>query len=143
MKSSKSTGNLLLIVFTIIILSLACNLPGNKTESLSLSPRAQDGSVFGSYTNPQGMGDQKILFSVTADGFATYHLEGAPESEWLAVGLNDEQTAIISWQGIVLDGDGPLTNEEQTVLDELMRGELAAGLEMIPLDIGCQGGRSN
>jgi hypothetical protein len=139
MKSSKSPGNLLLIVFTIIVVSLACNLPGDEAGNLSLSPRAEDGSVSGSYTNPKGMGDQKMLFSVTADGFATYHIEGAPESEWLAVGLNDDQTAIISWQGIVLDGSGPLTDEEQTALDELMDGELAAGLEMIPLDIGCQG----
>ncbi len=137
MKSSKSPGNFLLIVFTIIVVSLACNLPGEEAGStLSLSPPAGDGSVSGSYT----IGDQKMLFSVTADGFATYHIEGAPESEWLAVSLNDDQTAVISWKGILLDGHGALTDEEQTALDELMRGELAPGLEMIPLDIGCQGG---
>ncbi len=137
MKSSKSPGNFLLIAFTIIVVSLACNLPGeDASSSLSLSPPAGDGSVSGSYT----IGDQKMLFSVTADGFATYHIEGAPESEWLAVSLNDDQTAIISWKGILLDGHGPLTDEEQTALDELMRGELAPGLEMIPLDTGCQGG---
>ena len=78
-----------------------------------MKPRSEDGSVSGSYHNPAVMGDQKMLFSVTSDGFATYHLEGAPEAEWLAVSLNDDQTAVMRWKGIVLDGNGALTNVEQ------------------------------
>ncbi len=139
MKKTPNLSALLLIfLFVLIVGSLACNIPTSDARNFSLNPRAEDGSVSGSYHSPNDLGD-KVNFSVTPDGFATFHLEGASESEMLTVDLSDEQTASLAWSGTTLDGLGPLTVAEQTALDDLMSSQLAQGLKMIPLDIGCQG----
>ncbi len=136
-KTSDGIVNLLLPVLMLIIVSIACNLPVNDQSNLALDPRAEDGSVSGSYSSG-GSGD-KVNFSVTKDGFATFQIEGAPDFETLTVSLVNEQTASMNWNGIILDGFGALTDEEQSALDDLMSNSLAHGLETIPLDIGCQG----
>lgn len=101
-----------------------------------INPRTEDGSVSGSYITLNSSGN-KVNFSVTADGFATFSLEGAPEFETLMVNLISEQSASLAWKGTILDGLGALTGDEQAALDELMQGDLAHSLGMIPLDIGC------
>ena len=138
-KTSDPIIYLLICVSILIIASLACNFPRDDGMNLSLDPRADDGSVSGSYHAPDDPGDHKVNFSVTTDGFATFRLDGAPESETLYVDLNDEQTVSLAWNGTTLDGLGVLTGEEQAALDDLMNSDLVHGLGMIPLDIGCQG----
>ncbi|MBN1314705.1 MAG: hypothetical protein JXA42_04535 [Anaerolineales bacterium] len=133
-------------VMMLIVVSIACNyqtknssnLPVENSSNLVLDLRAKDGSVSGSYSSSDDSGDLEVYFSVTADGLATYHLKDAPESETLIVDLSDEQTARLDWKGTTLDGLGRLTEGEQSALEDLMRGDLAYGLEMIPLDIACQ-----
>jgi hypothetical protein len=137
--TSKPIILMLICASVIILVSLACNLPRNDGRNLTLDPRAEDGSVSGSYNPPDGLGDSKLNFSVTTDGFATFRIEGAPESETLTVDLRDDQTAIMDWKGITLDGLGALTGEELAALEDLLRSDLVHGLEMIPLDISCQG----
>jgi len=138
-KTSGPTIYLLACASLLIIVSLACNLPGNDDRNLTLNSQAEDGSISGSYNSPEISGGHKVNFSVTLEGFATFHLEGAPDSETLTVDLRDEQTANLDWNGITLDGHGALTDEEQSALDDLMSSDLAGSLGMIPLDIGCRG----
>jgi hypothetical protein len=135
---SKPIVLILICVSTIILASLACNFPRNESKNLSLAPRAEDGSVSGSYTW-SGSSDDKVNFTVATDGFATFRLDGAPEAETLYVDLKDEQTANLAWNGTTLDGLGALTDEEQAALEDLMNSNLTHGLGMIPLDIACQG----
>jgi hypothetical protein len=139
-KTSKPITHLLLCVLSLMVVSLACNLPRGDGKNLTLDSRADDGSLSGSYQSPGDSGGTKVDFSVTADGFATFHIDGAPESDTLTVDLNDEDTANLEWKGTSLDGLGTLTGEEQAALDDLMKGDLAYSLGMIPLDIACQGG---
>ncbi len=136
-KTSDGIVYILLSVLMLIIVSIACNLPRNDQSNLTLNPRAEDGSVSGSYST--GGTSDKISFNVTTKGFAVFHLEGAPQSKALIVNLSDEQSAKMDWNGITLDGYGALTAEEQSALENLMNNDIALGLEMIPLDIGCQG----
>jgi len=138
-KTSEPIIYLLISISMIIMVSLACNFPTNDVRTLSLDPRAKDGSVFGRYRYPDDLGDHNVRFTVTSDGFATFHLEGAPESETLTVDLSDNQTASLEWNGTTLDGLGALTGEAQAALDDLMDSDLAHSLGMIPLDVGCQG----
>jgi hypothetical protein len=139
MKKTSEPITYLLICFSLLILvSLACNMPRGGGGNLLLDPRAEDGSVSGSYRAPEGSGE-KINFTVDADGFATFRLEAAPESETLYVDLEDELTVNLAWNGANLDGMGALTSEEQAALNDLMESDLAHSLEMIPLDIACQG----
>jgi hypothetical protein len=112
--------------------------PG-RGGNLTLDPRAEDGTVSGQYRNPNGLEDNIVNFTVTADGFATYRIEGAPESETLTVALSDDQTTNLTWAGYTLDGMGALTGEEQAALGSLMNNDLAYALALVPLDIGCQG----
>jgi hypothetical protein len=108
---------------------------------LSFSPRAADGSVSGKYRLAKVTGGGAVRFTVTADGFATFQLEGSPASETLAVALRDEVTATMTWAGVTLDGMGELTPREQVAMDNLLTrsSHLSNGLSMIPLDMACQG----
>ncbi len=138
-KTADPTIYLLVCALCLITASLACNLPtANKGTGLSVDSPAEGGSISGSYSSSGDSGDQEVHFSVTADGLATFHLKGAPESETLTVDLSDEQTARMDWKGTTLDGLGTLTEGEQSALDDLMRNDLAHSLGMIPLDIACQ-----
>jgi len=136
-KTSDGIVKILLSVLVLIAISIACNLPGNGRKNLTLNPRAEDGSVSGSYSS--GSSDDKVNFSVTKNGFATFHLEGSSESAALTVDLSDEQTASMDWNETTLDGIGALTDNQQSVLDDLMSSNIAHSLELIPIDIACQG----
>lgn len=138
-KTSEPSIYLLISISMLIMVSLACNFSTNDVGNLSLEPRAEDGSVSGRYRYPDDLGDHNVRFTVTSDGFATFHLEDAPESETLTVDLSDDQTARLEWNGTTLDGLGALTGEAQAALDNLMDSDLAHSLGMIPLDVGCQG----
>ena len=129
------------IFLLFVILALACNfspanlLPG-KTTGLQLEPRAADGSVSGSY---QASDETAVQFSVTADGLATFRLEDAQDSETLIVNSKPDQLPHLIWQGQDVDGLGALNSEEQAALDDVLKGNLANSLALIPLDIACQG----
>ena len=129
------------IFILFVLLALACrfsptNLLSSKPSGLQLEPRAADGSVSGSY---QASGKAPVQFSVSADGLATFRLEDAHDNEALIVNSKPDQLPHLIWQGQDLDGLGILTSDEQSVLDNLLKGELAYSLAMIPLDMACQG----
>jgi hypothetical protein len=138
-KSSEGIIYFMICASVIIIISLACNFPTISGNDLNLDSRDEDGGVSGTYQSPESSGDQKVDFSVTNDGFATFQVEGASESETLTIDLSDEQSANMEWKGVSLDGLGALTGEEQAALEDLMHSDLSHGLGMIPLDISCQG----
>jgi hypothetical protein len=52
---SKPVILMLLCASVIIIVSLACNYPRNEGGNPTLAPRADDGSVSGSYHPPDGL----------------------------------------------------------------------------------------
>ena len=109
--------------------------PG-KNNYLIIKKVGEDGSIFGSYQIPSG---SKVDFAVTQDGFATFGVNGGEDTENLQVGLLDDRTARLSWSGITIDGFGELAPEEQVALDNLFASDLSQAIEMIPLDIACQG----
>ncbi len=137
--STKPFVRIVFLFLLMLLLSFACNLPGSQESSQTMALKEENGVVSGSLPYPEGEGVQKVLFTVSEDGQATFRLDGAPESETLTVNLIDDQTAGLSWQGTILDGAGELTGEEQAALDNLLAGELGYGLAMVPLDAACRG----
>lgn len=107
----------------------------SKNQNLRFQQSATDGSVFGIYHTPNQF---DVHFAVTKDGFATFSLDGVSESETLQVGLQEDRTVRMNWRGITVDGFGELTVDEQNLLDDLYKSNLADALAMIPLDIACQ-----
>jgi hypothetical protein len=129
--------------FTLAI--LACRLPSlasllpSKPAGLALFPRAADGTISGSYQYPREEGREKVFFSATVDGQASFWLEEAPDSGVLEVDLRNTESASLRWGEVVLDGLGALTSEELNALNEVLSGDLNFGLLMVPLDVACQG----
>ncbi len=132
------------ILILLVLAALACNfspkspLP-SEAPGLQLEPRGADGSVSGSFRYANGTGDETLLFSVSTDGLASFRLQDASDADTLIVNSKAEQLPHLIWQGQDLDGLGALTGEEQAALDDLMQGDLAQGLALIPLDLACQG----
>ena len=62
-KTSDGIVYILLSVFMLILVSIACNLPRNDQSNLTLNPRAEDGSVSGSYSSVDS--SDEINFNVT------------------------------------------------------------------------------
>lgn len=132
------------LLFLFLALALACSfsptsLLSSKPAGLQLEPRAADGTVAGSYQYSNGAGKQTLQFSVSADGLASFRLEDAPESEVLIVNSKPDQLPHLIWQGQDVDGLGALSSEEQAALVDLLKGDLAHGLALIPMDMACQG----
>lgn len=125
----------LFLVALIALISLACNLPINQGEGLTISRNNKDGSVSGNYRT----GNHGILFSVTADGVATFETDNGSNSDKVVVDMRDETLAVLNWQGMEFDGIGEMSAEEQQALQSLLVSQLAPGIAMIPLDVGCQG----
>ncbi|MBI9044003.1 MAG: hypothetical protein JEZ06_05935 [Anaerolineaceae bacterium] len=157
-KQKKNTKNKVIIPvlvsgIVLCVISLICGLGGayfyrdqlmnliqpQQDGRLILDPRSTDGSVSGEYIYPKDKGDISVRFTVSEEGFATFYLDGAPESEKLAVSLSDENTSSIQWGNTIFDGIGPLSEDEQSSLNNLMNNDLAYSLALIPLDIACQG----
>ncbi len=135
---------LTLIAILLALFVLACNfsatrLPPATATGLNLNQRASDGSVAGSYHYTNGTGNETLQFSVSAEGLASFRLEDASDSETLIVNAKPEQLPHLIWQGQDIDGIGALSSAEQSALDDVLKGDLAHGLAMIPLDIACQG----
>jgi hypothetical protein len=132
----------------LIFVSFACNFPLKQEQkpSLVFDEQAADGraagkaagSVSGRFRAADDRGSNPLEFNVTPDGYATFHIAGTPESETLTVDLRTENTVTLGWNGVVLDGMGTLSGDEQAALEHLMISEMAHGLELIPLDAGCQ-----
>lgn len=125
----------LILVALIALISLACNLPINQEEGLTIHRNNKDGSISGNYRS----GYQNILFSVTADGIATFETDSSSNSDKLVVDMQDETAATLNWQGMDLDGIGELSSQEQQSLKDMLISPLASAIAMIPLDAGCQG----
>ncbi|HSM25664.1 MAG TPA: hypothetical protein VK856_12435 [Anaerolineaceae bacterium] len=125
----------LFLVALITLISLACNLPINQGEGLTINRNNKDGSVSGNYRT----GGQLILFSVTADGLATFEIEKGSNAEKLIVDMRNDTEATLNWQGMDLDGIGDISADEQQTLQSLLVSQLAPGITMIALDAGCQG----
>jgi hypothetical protein len=125
----------LILVALIALISLACNLPINQEEGLTIHRNNKDGSISGNYRS----GNQNILFSVTADGIATFETDSSSNSDKLVVDMQDETAATLNWQGMDLDGIGELSSQEQRSLKDMLISPLAPAIAMIPLDAGCQG----
>ncbi len=138
-KTSQPFFYLLIWVSLCILISLACNFPMRTGQSLSFDPRAEDGTVTGAYHNSNEKSDAVVNFIVTIDGFATFQTEGAPYSEAVSVLLSDEKSANMTWSGNTFDGLGPLTDDEQVALANLMDSDLGQSIALIPLDAACQG----
>lgn len=119
----------------VALISLACNLPINQAEGLTISRNDKNGSVSGNYRS----GNQSIEFSVSSDGLATFQTGNGTDTEKLVVDLRNETTATFNWQGTTIDGLGELSSEEIQHLNDLFASQLATGLSMIPVDAGCQG----
>ena len=119
----------------IALISLACNLPINQAEGLTISRNDKNGSISGNYHT----GNQSIEFSVSSDGLATIQTGNGTDAEKLVVDMRDETTATLNWQGTTIDGLGELSAEELQHLNDLLASQLATGLSMIPVDAGCQG----
>ena len=118
-----------------MLVSLACNLPINQAEGLTINRNDKDGSVSGNYRS----GNQSIEFSVSSDGMATFQTGKGTDAEKLVVDMREESMATINWQGTTIDGLGELSSEEWQLLNDLLASQLAPGLSMIPVDAGCQG----
>lgn len=132
----------LLLLFILLALASRfspANLLPSKPTGLQLNPRAADGSVSGNYQYSNGAGKETLQFSVSADGLATFRLENVPDTEALIVNSTHHQLPHLIWQGQDVDGLGILTSEEQAALDDALKGDLAHGLAMIPMDMACQG----
>lgn len=125
----------LILVALIALISLACNLPINQEEGLTIHRNNKDGSISGNYRS----GYQNILFSVTADGIATFETDSSSNSDKLVVDMQDETAATLNRQGMDLDGIGELSSQEQQSLKDMLISPLASAIAMIPLDAGCQG----
>lgn len=125
----------LFLVALITLISLACNLPFNQGEGLTISRNNKDGSVSGNYRT----GNQRILFSVTANGIATFETDTSSNADKVVVDMRDETAAALNWQGMDFDGIGELSSQEQQSLKDMLISPLAAGIAMIALDAGCQG----
>ena len=125
----------LILVALIALISLACNLPINQQEGLTIHRNNKDGSISGNYRS----GYQNILFSVTADGIATFETDSSSNSDKLVVDMQDETAATLNRQGMDLDGIGELSSQEQQSLKDMLISPLASAIAMIPLDAGCQG----
>ena len=125
----------LLFISLIALISLACNLPINQVEGLTISRNDKNGSVSGNYRT----GNQSVEFSVSSDGLATFQTGNGTDAEKLVVDMRDETTATLNWQGTTIDGLGELSAEELQHLNDLLVSRLAPGLSMIPVDAGCQG----
>ncbi|MEJ2449033.1 MAG: hypothetical protein P8Y37_13985 [Anaerolineales bacterium] len=136
-KASAGIVKIMLSVLVLIAISIACKLPSFGQKNLLLNPRAEDGSVSGSYAN--SIAGDLVNFTVTKEGFATFQLEGGSDSDILTVDLSDEQSASMSWNGTTLDGYGGLDDNQQSAFADLMGSNISDSLGMIPLDIACQG----
>lgn len=128
---------ILFLIGLFTLISLACNFPFKQQgEGLTIHRNHKDGSVSGNYRT----GNQSVLFSVTANGVATFKTDDRFNAEKLVVDMGDETQAIMNWQGMDFDGFGELSPDEQQALKTLLVSQLAPGIAMIPLDAGCQGG---
>lgn len=136
-KASAGIVKIMLSVLVLIAISIACKLPSFGQNNLILNPRAEDGSVSGSYAH--GNSGDMVSFIVTKEGFATFQLDGGSDSETLTVDLSDEQTASMVWNGTTIDGFGGLNQAQQSAFNDLVSSSISDGLKMIPLDIACLG----
>jgi len=121
--------------------TIAPTIPASEEMGLSLDPPAEDGSVSGTYRYAHLEDHVPVRFWVTADGVAGFHLDGNSESDNLIVFPTDDGGAKMLWNGVAMDGFGPLTDEERAALQDYFENEshLLSGLSFIPLDIACRG----
>lgn len=139
------------VILILVMAALACTCglpfslggtpdqPGDEppiVPGLNLDPRGADGLVSGAFLNADG---KVTRFSVSADGQATYRLDGAPESQELAISLPSSESASLTWAGIAMDGYGEKDSDQLSLLDNLMNSDMAYALVMTPLDLACQG----
>jgi hypothetical protein len=108
------------------------------SEGLSIDRDTFHGTVGGEYRYPDDMGGWKVQFHVQADGHAQFYSDADP-SKILTVDPGDEGAVNMTWAGVTLDGQGALTDQEQSILSDLMASDLLHGLSMIPLDVACLG----
>jgi hypothetical protein len=136
-----------IIVLLVAALACTCSLPANLgwmtnqpddeiplAQGLNLDPRGADGLVSGAFLNTDG---QVTRFSVTADGTASYHLDGAPPSLDLTIAMPSTEGASMTWAGISMDGYGEKDSDQLSMLANLMDSDMAFALVMTPLDLAC------
>lgn len=126
-----------IILLGLLSCSFFSNLLSRPSPGLAFS-RAVDGSISGSFKYPNNEGREQVNFSVSADGVAGFWLEDGPEADLLTVDYHTLNDPHMSWRGQTFDGYGPLSEEGQAVLNELLVNEMTYGLAMIPLDFACQ-----
>jgi len=153
----KSNKKIILIISILLVVACLCILvigvggylifgdqiqdwlPGGNQTGLKMFSSASDGNVSGEYQYYNTAGGHLLYFTVSKEGKASFNLDGDSSPGVLTVDLLNEGEAMLVWDGITLDGVGPLTLAEQDAFDNLMASDLMHGLKYIPLDAGCQG----
>ena len=110
---------------------------GKADIGLVLNPRSEDGSISGKYRIPGTASAQNITFSVSHDGYAIFETDG--ESETLIVDNRQDPVTTMQWNGVLFDGMGGLSGEEQEAMTSLSESDILEGIFMIPLDAACLG----
>ena len=116
---------------------LLTRFQGKADIGLVLNPRSEDGSVSGKYRIPGAASTQNITFSVSHDGYAVFETDG--EGETLIVDNRQDLGSSMEWNGILFDGMGGLSGDEQEAMTSLAESNLLDGISMIPLDAACRG----
>jgi hypothetical protein len=107
----------------------AVTLPAAPSASLEVLEREANRRVVAQY------GEVRVEAQLDGDvAIASYQVEASDAR--LDIRLQGQQ-ADMTWNGVTLDGYGPLTPTEAEAMQAITTGPLAAALTMVPLDIGC------
>ncbi|MCP4600358.1 MAG: SUMF1/EgtB/PvdO family nonheme iron enzyme [Proteobacteria bacterium] len=104
---------------------------------LTINPTGVTGGATGAYETNGGTINFSTLPSV-ANGSVTASIsQGVNRADNTLDIRIDSSSATITWNGVTIDGFGPLTSAEEQALNNLAQSGLAESLAMIPLDASC------
>lgn len=113
------------------------NTPFESTSGFNLQVDSQGEGLRGTYQELEDQSGPAIEFEVSPEGRAVIQTSLADPKNKLTVDLQDRENAVLEWNGVILDGQGPLTPGERDALEDLASSEVGQALGMIALEGSC------
>lgn len=111
--------------------------PPGSDSGLSMQADGREKGIAGTYQNPEDPSGPLIVFEASPEGRAVIRTKGEGPENILTVDLQDREHAVLEWNGVVLDGKGPLTPVEREALEDLASSDIGQALGVIPLEGSC------
>jgi len=84
--------------------------------------------------------DIDVSYTVSSEGEARFWLDEYPDIEPLTSRIDSQETGMVEWRGVVLDGYGVLDSAQGKILADFYTSPYSQALPLIALERGCQAG---